>query len=82
MGVGYVQQSDLLLSRNRLEEADRQQNMVVGHLKPLVTFKAKGILMKYQQIINIWIAVLGLGFLDATLRRKGLAECVVEKLPT
>lgn len=52
-GVGYDQQSVLLLSRERLEEADRQQNMLSGHLKPLVAFKIEENLMKYQKIIKL-----------------------------
>lgn len=62
-------------------ERDRQENIFFRHLKPLVAFKAEDNLMKYQQIINLWIVILALRLLDS-LRRKGLAEYVVEKLPS
>ena len=67
----------LLLSRERHEEADRQQNMLFGHRKPLVAFKAKDNLMKYQQIKDLWFSLLALRLLES-LRRKRLTEYDVD----
>lgn len=56
--------------------------MLLEHLGSLVAFKAKNILMKYQQIVHMDCRSWPQRHLDANLRRKVLADCVIGKLPS
>lgn len=79
--VTYVWPVALLLSRESLEEANKQKNMLLEHLGSLVAFKAKNILMNYQQSINMDGSSRPQRHRDANLR-KGLAECVLGTPPS